>query len=222
MKVIVTTCNEYLHVLRGFAYMFNKYWVPGTNVTVLGYSIPSFDLPDNFEFISIGEQEKYDRDWTSALIPFFKQLPDKYFVLLLDDFYVLGINESLLREAEEHMANGIERVHFTIGSRGGIYCTRKDDNFNILNQDANYRLSLQPSFFRRDYFLKYLNPGKSIWQYETQHKEPKNDGAQILVPKRDIAPFSNLVHKGKIKDSGQIKKIRKEDLNVIKQLVGEF
>jgi len=218
MKIIVTTCDKYIRFLKGFAYMFNKHWSPSANVTVLGYSIPSFDLPDNFEFISMGEQEKHGRDWTSVLIPFFKQLPDEYFVLLLDDFYILDVNKSLLLEAEKHMAKGVERVHFTIGSRGGIYCTKKDDNFNILNQDANYRLSLQPSFIRKDYFLKYLKLGKSIWQYETQHETPKNDGAQILVPKQDIVPFANFVQKGKFKLSKQTSKIRTEDLNAIKQL----
>lgn len=214
MKIIVTTCDEYIHFLKGFVYMFNKHWSSDAEITVLGYSSPSFDLPDNFKFISVGEQKKYGDDWTSALIHFFKQLPDEYFVLLLDDFYILNVNKSLLHEAEKHMAKGIEKIRLTCDDRPGY---GKDINFNISKQDAGYRLSLQPSFIRRDYFLKYLIPGKTIWEYETNHDAAKNNGAQILVPKQNIIFYSNFVHKGEIKDFEQISRIKKEDLDVIKQ-----
>lgn len=216
MKIIVTTCDEYLHVLEGFIYMFNKYWSSGTEVTVLGYSVPSFDLPDNFKFISLGEQKKYGRDWTTALIPFFKQLPDEYFVFLADDIYVLNVNKPLLQEAEKHMAKGAEKVYLR-SFPGRTFKEEKDVNFSIWDQDANYRLSLTPGFFRRDYFLKYLNPGKTVWQYEIQ-VAPMNDGAQILVPKQDIVSVANFMNKGKISASEQISKIKKEDLDAIKQL----
>jgi len=217
MKIIATTCDEYLHVLRGFVYMFNRYWPPGAEVTVLGYGAPSFGLPDNFNFISVGKQSRYGRDWTTALIPFFKQLPDEYFILLLDDMYILDVNKSLLHEAKKHMAMGADKVYFTIGSRKGI-SGEADANFNIINQTGNYRLSLQPSFIKKSYFLKYLNPGKSIWQYETQHEAPKNDGARTLVPKQDIVSYSGFMHKCKISITGEIAKIREEDLDALKQL----
>ncbi len=216
MKIIVTTCDAYLNVLRGFVYMFNKHWPSNAEVTVLGYSSPSYDLPDNFKFISLGEQQKYGREWTTALIPFFKQLPDEYFMLFLDDCYVLDVNESLMRVAEEHVAKGAEKVsleHYP----GRTYRKEKDINFSLWNQDANYRLSLGQGFYRRDYFLKYLIPGKTIWQYEVQ-TTPMNDGAQFLTPKQNIVFIANFMLKGKIADnSEQISKIKEEDLAVLKQ-----
>lgn len=219
MKIIVVTCDKYINFFKGFVYMFNKHWSSSAGVTVFGYSIPSFDLPDNFKFISVGKQERYGKDWTSALIPFFKQLSDKYFILLLDDFYILNINKSLLYEAEKHMAEGIEKIHLTnFNGCTGIFEKEKNVNFNVLKQDYKYRLSLQPSFIRRDYFLKYLKPRKTIWQYETNFGDPNKDGAQILIPKKDIVSYSNFVRKGKASNPRQISKISKEDLNVIKQL----
>jgi len=219
MKIIVTTCNKYLRFLRGFVYMFNKYWSPNANVTVLGYSAPSFDLPDNFEFISLGEQKKYGEDWSSALIPFFKQLPDEYFILLLDDYYILNVNKLLLYEAEKYMIKGIEKVFLTNLGRGpssGVFEKEKDTHFNILKQGFSWRLSLQPNFVRTDYFLKYLNPKKTIWQHETNFKLSLNDGAQILTPKQNIVYYSNFLKMGKV--SRQISRIKKEDLDAIKRL----
>ncbi len=195
--------------------MFNKHWLSDAKVTVLGYNAPSFNLPDNFEFVSLGNQKMYGRDWTSALIPFFKQLSDEYFILLLEDFYILDVNEPLLHEAEKHMAKGIEKIRLTFDARPG---ERKDANFKITGQDSSYRLTLQPSFIRRDYFLKYLIPGKTIQDYETNHEAARDDGAQILLPKQDIIYYSNFVFRGKVSDSEQISRISKEDLDMIKQL----
>lgn len=223
MKIIVTTCDKYLCYLRGFAYMFNKHWSSCVEVTVLGYSIPSFALPSNFKFISVGEQRKYGKDWSSALIPFFKQLPDEYFILLLDDFYILNVNKLLLHEAEKYMIKGVEKVFLTNLGRGpssGVFEKEKDAHFNILKQTFSWRLSFQPNFVRTDYFLKYLNPKKTIWQHETNFKPTLNDGAQILIPKQDIVYYSNFVKMGKVSSSNQISRIGKEDLNAIKQLGG--
>ena len=216
MKIIVTTCDAYLNVLRGFAYMFNKHWPSNAEVTVLGYSSPSYDLPDNFKFISLGEQEKYGREWTTALIPFFKQLPDEYFLLFLDDYYVLDVNESLMRVAEEHVAKGAVKVLLT-PYPGRISKEEKDINFSLWSQDTNYRLCLGQSFYKRDYFLKYLIPGQTIWQYEVQ-TTPMNDGAQLLVPKQEIVSTADFMVKGKIASYAEkISKISEEDLAVLKQ-----
>jgi len=214
MKIIVTTCDEYLRYLKGFVYMFNKHWSSDAEATVLGYNAPPFDLPDNFKFVSLGDQKRYGNDWTSALIPFFKKLPDEYFILLLDDCYILNVDNSLLCEAEKHMVEGVEKVRLTFDTRPG---DRKDANFKIMEQDTSYRLSLQPSFIRRDYFLKYLIPGKTIHDYEINHDAVRNDGAQILLPKQNIIYYSNLVRRGKVDDFEEISKIKKEDLDIIKQ-----
>ncbi|KKK57355.1 hypothetical protein LCGC14_3055310, partial [marine sediment metagenome] len=55
MKVYVSTSNQYLHLVKIYAYLFNKFWNrPGQEVVVLGYDAPTFDLPDNFSFVSMG------------------------------------------------------------------------------------------------------------------------------------------------------------------------
>lgn len=217
MKIIVSTCDAYLHILRGFIYMFNKYWLSDAKVTVLGYSAPSFDLPDNFEFISLGKQEKYGREWTTAMVPFFEQLEDEYFMLFLDDLYVLGVDESMLYVAEKHiLENKAEKVCLRCFP-GRDFEKEKDADFDIWNQGANYRLNLALSFYRKDYFLKYLIPGKTIWEYETQGTS-MNDGAQILAPKKNIVSYAHFISKGKLTGPEQISRIKEEDMNAIKQL----
>ena len=135
--------------------------------------------------------------------------------MLLDDDFILGLNKSLLSIVEEQMAKGIEKIHLTNIS-GRAFKEEKDVNFNIWEQSANYRLSLQPIVTRRDYFLKYLKPGRTIWEYEIQ-TTAMNDGARILIPKQDVVSYSNFIHKGKVSGFERAK-IKKEDLDAIKQL----
>jgi len=221
MKIFVTTCDKFIRIMKGFAYMFNKHWSPDVEVTVLGYGVPPPGLPDNFKFVSLAKRQ---RDWTSDLIPFFKQLSDEYFGIILDDFYLrVDINKILLCEAEKHMVAGVDKVVFISLRYGNPFRRKgigeeKDANFDIYRQDYKYRLALYPQFVRRDYFLKYLHPGKNIWQYETQFNATKNDGAQILAPKHDIAPYAAVVARGRISNPNEISKIKEEDLNALRQL----
>jgi len=197
--------------------MFNKHWSPDVEVTILGYNPPLFNLPPNFKFVSLGKQEEYGNEWTTALIPYFKQMPDEYFILFLDDIYILSINKSLLHTAEKYMIDGVEKVHL-INFDGQVFKEEKDVNFNTWEQGAKYRLALQPAFIRRDHFLKYLIPGiKTIWKYDGNYEIAKNDGAQILVPKQNIISYANFILRGKLRP-GEMSKIKKEDLDAIKQL----
>ena len=53
MNIYISTSNDYLHVLKPFSYLFNKFWSDEQKVFILGYEYPTFDLPNNFEFISM-------------------------------------------------------------------------------------------------------------------------------------------------------------------------
>ena len=50
MLVVTLTCDRYLHLLRGHAFLFNKFWSELQSVLVCGFTPPSFDLPRNFRF----------------------------------------------------------------------------------------------------------------------------------------------------------------------------
>ena len=88
MNVYISTSDKYLHILKPFSYLFNKFWSDKQKVYILGYELPSFDLPDNFEFISMGEQKgiKY---WSSDLHKFFSSIDDEYFIYSMEDHFIL-------------------------------------------------------------------------------------------------------------------------------------
>ena len=54
--VYVWTSNQLMHCLPAWCYLFNKFWGKEQEVRILGYDKPTFDLPDNFQYISLGKQ----------------------------------------------------------------------------------------------------------------------------------------------------------------------
>ena len=67
----VWTSDKQMVCLPAWAYLFNKFWDESLNVKVLGYKSIEFDLPKNFEYISLGEQrgpEYWSNDMYDYLI----------------------------------------------------------------------------------------------------------------------------------------------------------
>ena len=52
LGIYVWTSNRNIRCVQAWSYLFNKFWPYKASVRVLGYDLPEFDLPDNFEFIS--------------------------------------------------------------------------------------------------------------------------------------------------------------------------
>ena len=48
MKIYISTSNKYIHLIKPFQYLFNKFWSDSQPVTILGYEEPTFDLYNNF------------------------------------------------------------------------------------------------------------------------------------------------------------------------------
>ena len=56
LSVFIFTSNSSMHCVPAWAYLFNKFWPWNQDVKVLGYDQPTFILPENFEYISLGKQ----------------------------------------------------------------------------------------------------------------------------------------------------------------------
>ena len=99
MNVYVFTSNNYLHVLKPFCFLFNKFWSDKQQVKIVGFEPPAWQMPDNFEFISLGKQRgiKY---WSDDYIDFFNSINDEYFIHMVE-------NEFLLRPVDFDIINSL-------------------------------------------------------------------------------------------------------------------
>ena len=205
MRIIVITSDNYRHLMPEFAERFNRYWGK-VDITCLCYQVPPV-LPDNFEIVSLGEQPA-NGDWTSGLRGWFESLVDSRFILLLDDYMLtdkvdVGIVDQIMQSVWSDEAPLFQCVKFDLTTDRknfpheycyGLPCIIES------NQDARYRTSLQVAAWDKHYFLKFLVPGRTPWEFELLgEKEAMNDGAVILGTTCGVVKYENRMLKGKVK-----------------------
>jgi hypothetical protein len=186
LKILIPTCNHYVHLIEGTLYTFKKFWPNHPDVVIVGYEEPQFELPQNCKFVSLGEQ-RGPKHFSTDLIEFFKTFTDEYFINFIDDTILTRtVDTNKLEKLFEILQSNddLGKVFLT----GSVVTAIKDSYFKTdlcdiegiveVKQDANYRTSIQASIWKKDIFLKYLKPNLSPWDFEMQW--PKNDGVRIL------------------------------------------
>ncbi len=164
MKIIITTSDNYHHLLPVFFYLYKKYW--GAPFELVGHAKPECELPDNCTWVSLGEQQG-QKKWSDQLRPYFEQQPD-WFVWMMEDTFLkdkIGLD----------MIPYVGRVDLTRDIKSREHTS--DGYIVTAHPESRYRLSTQPSVWSKEFLLKYLTPGLSPWDFETQ--DPKNDGYNV-------------------------------------------
>tara|TARA_R110002020_G_scaffold275273_2_gene490469 strand:- start:2904 stop:3629 length:726 start_codon:yes stop_codon:yes gene_type:complete len=207
MKIYITACNKYTHICPTALEYLNNHW-PNQDITIIGYeSVKELkNLPDNVDVEFLGKQQDFGESWTTALIPFFQDVPEDYFVILLEDLIIMNPMDMERIDALENQIRQGNAQKALIG--GGLPLSATKDfteNLLVFNQDLNYRATLHPAIWNKQYFLKYLKPNMTPWQFEVRNNNAaKYDGANIIANKyvypEEPHPFSflNVYTKGKL------------------------
>ena len=187
LNIYISTSNKYIHLIKPFQYLFNKFWDDKQKVTILGYEEPTFKLEDNFDFISLGKQTTID-DWCSDLKNFLESIDDEYFIHAVEDqFIIKPVNKSMISKLVGMMDKNVGRIALETAAQTKPHTEiYKDDDMCVieLDQFAQYRLSVVHSIWNRKYMLKYLQPNMNPWEFELDGSEKaKNDGYRILGTK---------------------------------------
>lgn len=175
MNIYVMTCDKYLPTLKGFAYLFNKYWYHEQPVTILGFTPPTFDLPENFKFQSLGKDEDYPVEWWSNALIKFIHLPTtpKQFVLFLEDYWIKSeVNIRHVVRLEDYAMGRGDTIKVDLASdRAGsanVYPLANLLDIELLESDpeSQYHMSLYIGLWDRDLLKEVLIPNESPWQVE--------------------------------------------------------
>ena len=163
MKVYISTSDKYLQLLKPFSFLFNRFWGEQQDVVVLGYKEPDFELPNNFEFVSMGISRNDPKEWSDGLRDYFKSIDDEWFIYATEDmFLVYPVNFSSLQKLETYMVDGVGRINITNDACRKYYSI-VEDNVVELKQDSDYRISCIYSIWNKEFMLKYLKPNMTPW-----------------------------------------------------------
>tara|TARA_R110000824_G_scaffold45728_1_gene132043 strand:+ start:13118 stop:13840 length:723 start_codon:yes stop_codon:yes gene_type:complete len=183
VKLILTTSNKYTYVCPLNIHFLNKYW-PGQEVILLGYEEVERlqNLPENVEVHMLGQQDDYGTSWTDALIPFFQNLEEQHFVVLFDDMILMSaVDPEVIRRLEEEVVTGRAQKALIGGGMPLTSTTKMENGLLVFDQNMGYRATLHPAIWAKDYFLSFLEPNFSPWQFEILNEnKARRDGAVII------------------------------------------
>tara|TARA_Y100000389_G_C17386684_1_gene477436 strand:+ start:257 stop:967 length:711 start_codon:yes stop_codon:yes gene_type:complete len=206
-KIFISTSNNYHRCLLPFAYLFNKFWSDKQEVIILGYDKPSFKLPSNFSFRSLGTQRgpKY---YTEDLRNFFNSIDDKYFIYTMEDQFILdyvnldilNVLLSLVKQEKlvgrANLTNSIFQTH--MGKKHQTF--KSIDDFEIIEytQDSSFRITCEWAIWDKDYMLKYLQDDLTPWEFE---KQKGKDGYNLIGCKNKVAiRHAEAIRRGKVNE----------------------
>ena len=194
MKIIVSTCDKYDHLLPGFAMQWNRHW--GAPVTVLGFRQPPL-LPENFEFISMGEES---RSWSAHIRDEIARMRDREIIFLFDDYWLTArVDQAKVERMRKLVEDGAVKGDL---SRNTVHFAHRDIGGGLVEAaaDAQYRTSTQPAVWDRSYLLSLLGTGEyNPWQFELQHT-PEVTRGSIIGSHEQIVRFANIYYKGEPMD----------------------
>jgi len=153
-------------------------------VTVLGFKeegIPT--LPDNFSYVSLGNQDDFGRYWTNPLIPYINELEEDYFVVMMGDFLLTdNVDIKRLQLLEDEVRTG-KADKALLDTHLSAYTVEYKEDIRKVLPSAPYRTTLHPCIWRKEYFKRYLKPNLTAWDFEVKNMpESQRDGATIILP----------------------------------------
>jgi len=194
MRVIVLTNQKHHWLLPGFASCFNRYWDSRTpqEVLVATYGPQDTDLPPNFVWHQIDDHNYGFQQWGDGMLRLMDQIAEKYFLLLLEDFYIynfvptdyvkwlwrklratadlLRIDLSTDRASKRHVPTGIPTV--------------------IESPPPNkYQMSLQAALWDKELMREVIEPDWSPWDCEIEGTKKLNLRTDIRVWGTTRAPI---------------------------------
>lgn len=189
-RVFITTCDKYLDALRPMAHQLNKYWRPSPpECVVMGFTPPTFDLPDNFTFHSVGPQADYPfGKWSDAVIKFLNEVEDEVFVLLLEDMWPLRAIDGRaidMLAAYMHQFQYVARIDLTT-DRLYAHGMREYNCLEWLDliismPGSPYHCSLMGGMWNRGHMLNLLKPGWSPHDVELTGTTDLSHNRDVIV-----------------------------------------
>ncbi len=227
MRVICVTSDRYLWTMKPFSYLFNCFWSELQDVTVIGFSFPSFSLPPNFTFRSVAPHDYPPEKWSNALIGVLSSIPDDLFVLLLDDYWlcrtvdhrgILALGDYMLDHPQVlRMDLTCDTLHVNGDARAADF-VEYYGHYDLFEKkpEKSYRMSLQASIWNKSRMLTVLENDRTPWQVELHTQIP--DDYMVLGTHQWPVRYANAVKKGKI-DKQELKLIPEPHYSYINQFV---
>lgn len=156
MKLLILSCDKYEPCWKPFFILLKKYY-PNYPKT---YLITETKKCSYCETINIKSSI-----WTERFREGLKQIEDNEILIMLDDFFIRKpVDEKRINNIK--MQDGVACYNFEINYREAA--KKLNNGWDIQKNNQIYLTSTQPSLWRKDYLLSFLNKNMTPWEFETQ------------------------------------------------------
>lgn len=194
------TSNKNMQCLPAACFLFNEFWPVEQNVKILGYERPTFKLPDNFEFISMGTQ-RGPKFWSNDMLDYYSSCSDNYIYPIWEDTFIVKPVDLKFLDIFEHVAK-TDKDFFKFNLTADVSSRphniiKPGDTADLIEaaQTSDYRLSTQHCIWDREIFLSKLKVNQTPWDFELNDSDSRNDGLNIYATKRNYAVYMGHLYK---------------------------
>jgi hypothetical protein len=168
MRVVITTSDDYLHLLPGFCHQWNKYCV--LPVTIIARNVaPVVKLPIN---VIVQQSPARYFDWSGSLRSALDGMSDEIVLLGLEDYWLADeVDLEALYRHRDYMTAHADVMRIDLTEDRSQYPHVMRDGYYQAVIDPNavqYVLSTQFSLWRRRYLIHVLEPGVIPPQFEVE------------------------------------------------------
>lgn len=168
IAVCVCSCDAYEDIWDLFFRFFEKYWKECRypiylNTEQKNYRNTAFDV------ICLNDERKTD-SWSQRLIRSLERIPEKYVLVILDDFFILdNVVDSEVDKCAEIMEKheNIACFHYChMSDAEGAYTKLEFENYKKRDIRKRYWVNFLPALWRKQALIDLLSPYENAWQAE--------------------------------------------------------
>ncbi len=185
LSILILSCDRYADIWPHFFTLFYKYWPDCPWRVFLGTNKIKLNDPKVVS-LSIGE----DANWADSAQKIVEKIPTDYFLVLLEDFFI----------RKTIMTNEITNCLLLLKElKGGYLRLRpfpKPDRhipaypaIGMIEENAPYRLALQAALWKKDVFLRLVQPGETAWDMEVKGTERSRS-----IPEAFYCTWDTTIH----------------------------
>ena len=181
----VSTNNKHTRCLQIFVELFNKF-TDNSELIILGYDKPDFELTENCKFESMGVQGPVE-EWSTDLRKYLLKNAPEYFIYGTEDLFfyknmdfdfinylikIVRLNEKigkvqLVNTGEENGFTIIENEHYKTKLLKTVKVPELNLDFDLhILEKSNYSINCQTSIWNKECMMEYLVDGQTPWEFE--------------------------------------------------------
>ena len=199
--VLVASCDEFSDLWQAFFTLFFRYWPDCPYPVHLGSDYRTYDDPRVKNLTIRGYSSK--SGWSARVRGMLEQIPQRYVIMMLEDFLVNKPVEGDRIEALQSYMESKKAAYLRLYPAPGpdVICEDNPEVGENLKGTA-YRICTQASLWDKQALLTLLRPGESVWDFEIQgsRRTDKLDALFLSVTresKRPLPYFCTAVVRGK-------------------------